>query len=123
MNSIVKIALGASLLLVSSLAFACDYPDRPHIPDGSTAVKEEMLTAKTDVQTYIAAVDDYLICVENEQQAAINESGETDPEMLKRRDQLLNRKFDAANEEKALVGEQFNQQVRAYNEKRKKAAE
>ncbi len=123
MNSIVKIALGASLLLVSSLAFACDYPDRPHIPDGSTAVKEEMLTAKTDVQTYIAAVDDYLICVENEQQAAINESGETDPEMLKRRDQLLNQKFDAANEEKALVGEQFNQQVRAYNEKRKKAAE
>ena len=123
MNSIVKIALGASLLLVSSLAFACDYPARPHIPDGSTAVKEEMLTAKTDVQTYIAAVDDYLICVENEQQAAINESGETDPEMLKRRDQLLNQKFDAANEEKALVGEQFNQQVRAYNEKRKKAAE
>ena len=123
MNSSIKIALSASLLLITAPAFACDYPDRPHIPNGSTAVKEEMLTAKSDVQSYIASVDDYLICVENEDQAAIDESGETDPELLKRRDQLLNQKFDAANEEKALVGEQFNQQVRAYNEQRKKTTE
>jgi hypothetical protein len=30
---------------------------------------------------------------------------------------MLNKKFDAANEEKALLGEQFNQQIRAYNAK------
>ena len=123
MNSIVKMALSTSLLLVTSLAFACDYPDRPHIPDGSTASKEELLAAKSGVQSYLAAVDDYLSCVENEEQEAIDESDDTDPEMLKRRDKLLNQKFDAANEEKALIGEQFNQQVRAYNEQRKKASE
>lgn len=82
-----------------------------------------MLTAKADVQSYIASVDDYLSCVENEEQEAIGESDDTDPEMLKRRNKLLNQKFDAANEEKALIGEQFNQQVRAYNEQRKKASE
>jgi hypothetical protein len=32
---------------------------------------------------------------------------------------MLNKKFDAANEEKVLVGEQFNQQIRAYNAKAK----
>jgi hypothetical protein len=36
---------------------------------------------------------------------------------------MLTKKFDAANEEKALVGEQFNQQIRAYNEKVKAAKE
>ena len=30
---------------------------------------------------------------------------------------MLNKRFDAANEEKALVGEQFNQQIREYNAK------
>ena len=36
-----------------------------------------------------------------------------------RRNELMNQKFDAANDEKALVGEQFNQEIRAYNEKLK----
>ena len=39
--------------------------------------------------------------------------------MMEKRDEVLDKKFDAANEEKALVGEQFNQQVRAYNAKKK----
>ena len=30
---------------------------------------------------------------------------------------MLNMKFNAANEEKVLIGEQFNQQIRAYNQK------
>ena len=50
---------------------------------------------------------------EKEAIAALGE--EADTEDLKRRDQMLSSKFDAANEEKALVGEEFNQQVRAYN--------
>ncbi len=42
-----------------------------------------------------------------------------EPAELKRRDVVLAKKFDAANDEKALVGEQFNLQVRAYNAARK----
>jgi len=38
-----------------------------------------------------------------------------DEETIKRRDELLSKRFDAANEEKFLFGEQWNQQVRAYN--------
>ena len=43
---------------------------------------------------------------------------DADEETLKRRDELLTKRFDAANEEKFLFGEQWNQQVRAYNAKR-----
>lgn len=123
MNRIIRLALGAIFFTTSSLAIACDYPNRPHIPEGGTASKEDMLAAKSGVQEFIAAVDDYLRCVEAEEKAAIDSLENLDPEALRQRDLALNRKFDAANEEKALVGEQFNQQVRAYNAQRKQAQE
>ena len=123
MNIKLRLALGAILFLTSSLALACDYPNRPHIPDGDSASKEDMLAAKSDVQTFLAAVDEYLRCVEAEEKAAVDSLENPDAEALRERDLALTRKFDAANEEKALVGEQFNQQVRAYNAKRKQQQE
>ena len=121
MNTISRIAFAATLLLGSSLALACDYPERPHVPDGATASKDELLAAKNGVQEYLAAVDEYLQCIELAEQAAVEALDELDAETLQARDKALGKKFDAANEEKALVGEQFNQQVRAYNEKRKQS--
>ena len=82
-----------------------------------------MLAAKSGVQEFIAAVVDYLGCVEAQEKAVIDSLESPDTEAIKERDLSLSRKFDAANEEKALVGEQFNQQVRAYNAKRKQAQE
>jgi hypothetical protein len=123
MNSFNKIAIASALLLTSSIAFACDYPGRPKMPDGATASKDDLLVAKTDVQDYMAAVDEYLRCVEaDEKEAAANLDNPSKDE-LKRRDSMLSKKFDAANEEKELVGEQFNQQIRAYNQKLKDSKE
>jgi len=119
MTKITQIALAATFLLTSSTGFACDYPDRPPMPDGATASKDELLAAKAQVQDFVAAVDKYLTCVESEEQAALAELEDPGPDELQRRDEMLNKKFDAANEEKALVGEQFNQQIRAYNQKLK----
>ena len=121
MNKKSKFAMGGIILLAAPMIFACDYPNRPAIPDGNTATKDELLAAKTDVGTYLTGVDDYLICVEASEEEAIAELKITDAEDLKRRDKLISKKFDAANDEKALVGEEFNQQVRAYNEARKAA--
>lgn len=109
------IATSTLLLAAAPLSFACDYPDRPSIPDGSTATKEQMLTAKTDVTTYLEGVDAYLLCLEEEEKAAVADLAGATQDELERRDEMLNKKFDAANDEKALVGEEFNQQVRAYN--------
>ena len=113
------IAIGGLLMFATPLALACDYPDRPAIPDGSTASKEELLAAKDDVTAYLAGVDEYLTCIETSEKEAIAAMDNPDAEELKRRDDMLGKKFDAANDEKALVGEEFNQQVRAYNAARK----
>lgn len=114
---------GAMVLLASSMALACDYPERPHIPEGEAASKDELLAAKSGVQNFIAAVDEYLTCLEDEETSAIEELPEITPEELQRRNEMLNKKFDAANEEKALVGEQFNQQIRMYNKKLQESKE
>jgi hypothetical protein len=119
MNKTIKIATGILLLIAAPLTFACDYPERPNIPDGSTASKEGLLAAKDDVATFLAGVDDYLTCIETAEKEAVAALDSPETDDLKRRDEMIGTKFDAANEEKALVGEQFNQQVRAYNAARK----
>jgi hypothetical protein len=118
------ITITASLLLFCTQAvFACDYPARPSIPDGSTASKDELLAAKASVQEYMEEVDAYLLCIESEEKAAVEEMDNPTAEELQRRDEMLGKRFDAANEEKALVGEQFNQQIRAYNARVQSKAE
>lgn len=121
MNNIFRSALGAILILTSVTAFSCDYPARPFIPDGATASKEELLAAKDGVQTYLQSVDEYLQCIELEEEAASATLDDLTSEQQEELNQSLNRKFDAANEEKEMVGDQFNQQVRAYNAERKKS--
>ena len=112
-----KISAAFILLLSTSFALACDYPERPSIPDGGTASKDELLAAKDAIQQFMADVDTYLQCIESEEQAAVAELDNPSPEDIQRREEMLNKKFDAANEEKALLGEQFNQQIRLYNAK------
>lgn len=103
------------LSFTTSLAFACDYPERPSIPDGATASKDELLAAKDAIQQFMADVDSYLQCIENAEQSAVAELDNPSAEEIQRREEMLNKKFDAANEEKALLGEQFNQEIRIYN--------
>lgn len=117
MTRMIKISAATILFFATSIAFACDYPERPSIPDGSTASKEDLLAAKDTVQGFIAKVDEYLTCIETAEKEAAAQLDNPSTEELARRDDMLNKKFDAANEEKVLLGEQFNQQIRAYNEK------
>jgi hypothetical protein len=118
MTTTMKIALGCLLMITAPMAFACDYPERPTIPDGSTAAKEDLLAAKGSVNDFLAGVDEYLTCIESAEKEAVAALDSPDSDDLKRRDEVIGKKFDAANDEKALVGEEFNQQVRAYNEAR-----
>ena len=115
MNKTIKIAIGCLLLIAAPVTFACDYPERPSIPDGATASKEELLAAKDAVGAFLAGVDDYLTCLETEEKEAVAALENPDTAELKRRDEMISSKFDAANDEKALVGEEFNLEVRAYN--------
>lgn len=110
------IALAAIVLFAApTLGFACEYPERPTLPDGGTASKEDMIAAQTAVKAFLAAVDEYLLCIEQEEKDAVAAMDNPDEETVKRREDLLSKRFDAANEEKFLFGEKWNQQVRAYN--------
>jgi hypothetical protein len=111
-------SLGAILIFASSAVLACDYPDRPHIPDGSEASKEELLAARNEVHVFFEGVDQYLRCIEDAARAEI-ESGDASDEERQKRDEDLNKAFDAANVEKEMVGELLNKQIRAWNAKRK----
>ncbi|MEO1244763.1 MAG: hypothetical protein AAFX56_03680 [Pseudomonadota bacterium] len=122
MKKTVNSLLVSGLLLAAAPSMACDYPARPDIPDGSTASLEEMQSASKSVKDYLGQVDEYLTCIEEEEKDAVAAMDEApDDAELKRRSEMLDKRFDAANEEKELVGELFNQQVRAYKDKARAA--
>ena len=128
MKNLTKSVIATVLLSLPAFGLACEYPERPTLPDGGSASKEQMIAAQTAVKAFLAAVDEYLGCIEEEEKdaiAALPEIDESDEDAvkardaeIKRRDDLLVKRFDAANEEKFLFGEKWNQQVRAYNDRR-----
>jgi len=128
MKKLTKSIIATVLFAFPALGLACEYPERPTLPDGSAASKDEMIAAQTSVKAFLAAVDEYLNCIEQEEKeaiAALPEIDESDEDAMKdrdaeikRRDELLAKRFDAANEEKFLFGERWNQQVRAYNDRK-----
>ena len=115
MKNLTMKAAAILFLILPALGLACDYPERPDLPDGAVASKEDMIAAQTAVKAFLAAIDEYLDCIEEEEKDAIAAMENPDEETIKRRDDLLSKRFDAANEEKFLFGEKWNQQVRAYN--------
>lgn len=115
MKNLIKFLVLCAVLSVPAVSIACDYPERPTLPDGTTAAKENMIAAQSSVKSFLAAIDEYLTCIEQEEAAAVAAMDSPDEETRERRDDLLSKRFDAANEEKFLFGEQWNQQVRAYN--------
>ena len=126
MKNLIKFAVVSLVFGLPALSLACEYPDRPDLPDGNTAAKDEMIAAQKAVKEFLAKVDEYLTCIEQEEKAAVDAMGldadnEEDQETLRRRDELLTKRFDAPNEEKFMLGETWNQQVRAYNAARQAA--
>jgi len=115
MKNLIKFLVVSVVFSLPAISVACDYPERPTLPDGGTAAKQDMIAAQSTVKSFLAAIDEYLTCIEQEEKAAIEAMEDPNEETLKRRDDLLSKRFDAANEEKFLFGEQWNQQVRAYN--------
>lgn len=105
------------LVLSTPLAFACDYPHRADLPDGSTATKEEMITGQRGVKTYMSAMEVYLSCIESAEQETVAGTDEMDEAAKQQRIEMYNKKYNAAVDEMNLVAEEFNLQVRAYKER------
>ncbi len=74
------------------------------MPDGATASKDDLLAAKTDVQDFMAAVDEYLRCVEADVEPA---EANAQLDMLEERIRVLERivtenKYDLKREINSL---------------------
>lgn len=106
-----------SLLLAASVSFACDYPKRVLIPNGNTATKEEMIEGQRGVKQYVADMEVYLQCIMDEERQARDALPELTPETEQEREDLLNKKYNAAVDEMERVAAQFNAEVQAYKAK------
>lgn len=114
MKSFVITSLSMALLTFSSFAAACDYPKRADLPNGATATKEEMLEGQRSVKQYMAAMEEYLACIEQEEKDTVADMPEITGEERANRDAALVKKHNAAVEEMELIAARFNEEVRAY---------
>lgn len=98
----------ASLLAMPALA--CDNPPLVLVPDGETATMEELVAVQAEVQTYMAAMEEYIGCVDAELEAS---GGEDSPALYQ---SLMVLRHNQGVEEMEVIAEAFNEQVRAYRE-------
>ena len=73
-----------------------------------------MLAGQKSVKDYIAKMEEYLACIEQEETDTVAGMPELSEEEKTNRRAALNKKYNAAVEEMELVAAQFNEQVQAY---------
>lgn len=117
MKNLIKLVCIISLVFGMQSAFACDYPDRVPIPNGTTATKEEMLEGQRSVKAYVDAMEAYLECIVEEEKLARAAIEELSPEQEQQREDMLNKKYNAAVDEMERLAAQYNVEVQAYRAK------
>jgi len=99
-------ALGSGLL-AAAVALACETPTMVEVPDGATATTEEMLAAREQVSEYVAAMEEYLACVDEEMETA----GDDAPKEYK---SLMIQRYNAAVSEMEPVAAGCTEELRAF---------
>ncbi len=110
----IKASYVIAIIIFAPAALACDYPQRLSIPNGSNATKDEMIAGQKAVKKFMADMEEYLACIEDEDKQ--NRAGieEPDPIVEAQRDEMLVKKHNAAIEDMEKIAAQFNEQVRSY---------
>jgi hypothetical protein len=104
--TVTAVALAA---LVAGPAFgACTYPPAEQVPDGKSASQAEMNEAQRRMQGYMAKMQQYLDCLEQEEAALPEDQRTTETRAL------TVKRYNAAVEAMESLAAQFNEQVRAY---------
>lgn len=117
MNKLIKIAFSVSLLFAAPSVFACEYPTRVLVPNGNTATKEDMVAGQRGVKKYVADMEVYLTCIVEEEKAARDKLGDLEAYQEQEREDMLNKKYNAAVDEMERLAAQFNAEVQAYKAK------
>jgi hypothetical protein len=117
MNKLTRTAIFVAMIFAAQGALACDYPQRIDVPNGATATKDEMIAGQKGVKTYMASMEEYLACIEADEAQAVLALNNVNEDTKRQREDLFNKKYNAAVEEMNLVAEEFNVQVRAYKDR------
>ena len=84
------------------------------MPNGGIATKEEMLEGQRAVKKYVAEMEAYLDCIVAEEKAARSTMDNLLPEDEQQREDMLNKKYNAAVDEMETVAAAFNTEVQAF---------
>jgi hypothetical protein len=95
------------LALAATAANACETPSMVDVPEGATATTEQMMRAREDVTRYVAAMEEYLACVNEE----LETEGDNAPDEFRA---LMIQRYNAAVSEMETVAAAFNEQLRAF---------
>ncbi|TDJ27570.1 MAG: hypothetical protein E2O55_06405 [Gammaproteobacteria bacterium] len=106
--------LGKFLLVIvaggaAATSLACEYPALITVPDGQTSTMEELIIAQAAVREYMAGMEAYLACVNEEMNAA----GDDAPVEYK---SIMFSRHNAAVAEMEAIASSFNEQVQTYKE-------
>lgn len=108
MKGLIRCCIALASLAVLP-AVACEQPSMVSVPQGDDASLDELLAAQENVKNYMAAMEEYLACVNDEIEAA----GEDAPAQFQA---LMARRNNTAVDEMETVAAAFNEQVQAYRE-------
>jgi hypothetical protein len=105
------LACSLAALLLGSVSFsafaACENPTMVEVPDGAEVDMEALLEAQEGVKTYMAAMEVYLACLNEDIEAA----GEDAADQYKA---LMVTRHNSAVTEMETIAASFNDQVQAY---------
>lgn len=106
-----------SLLLLSPALLACDYPSRIDMPNGNSASRDDMIEGQRSVKEYVALMEEYLDCIVAKEKSERAQAEDLSSEQEQAREDMLNKKYNAAVDEMEKVAAQFNAEVRAFKER------
>ncbi len=107
MKLLASCSLTAFATCCALAAVACENPTMVPVPDGKTSTMQQMVDAQAKVKSYMAAMEEYLACLNGELEAA----GEDAPTEFK---SLMVTRHNTAVTEMESVASAFNVQVQAY---------
>ena len=114
----------ASLLALAALAAApsayaaCVYPKAPSaLPDGTSATKEQMVASQAEVKQFMADMDVYLKCVDDESPAAAGKLTEEQKKEQDAREKVRVQKHNAAVGDEEALRDRWHDILVAYKAK------
>jgi hypothetical protein len=76
-----------------------------------------MLNGQRNVKNYVGEMEVYLDCIVEEEKVAVAAMDDLEPEVEQQREDMINKKYNAAVDEMERIAAQFNAEVQAYKAK------